>query len=881
MAINCIPRQNAEKLKNAFKSGEISFSKLYQLGSTSARVNLLKEYVGDSAKELNIKIEKAILAPNQKQAIKKILEQDVLQKGQIYKMLSLSEVKSMRDNLTIKQLSEISRENRIKEFTKYTDEDRAVKLNEKFEYFKKKGDLSQFEKRVLGTELLKEEKRLKGDFARLEVLNDIGLLNPAQLNNFMRGLVESELGTKITYEESKKLSKYIEKESLAFDKLKESEVWNSNNNKGVKAYKFAQSDLIKYTKSLSEKPDIGNAIIEIGRANILSSHFTAINSALYQTPATLETAISSALTPATLGQKGSFKNKMIAIKETFNMSKEQLDFVLNEVKMGVEIYDKTNMDTSRSYILGDSYSYFGEKEKTKAISLIDIKKDFKRMGESIKNSKGINKLYQTLKGYKEIVALGPKYMAGGTDTLVAQSIRAITSWNSAKQIAKYESLENNLPKGMTEEQRFKQLLNDSYNPFIRSGKEQVIRNRGIRDAHNSNNTQKESLADGSVAIRDKLKIPEKIPFVGGLKVGRNIIPFLKITTTAASKAIQAASGIGVVKEVGKIVNGLNSIAENEKMNMKNWKGNLKEIKNELVNIFNTKKDTELEAISKINESTANLLGYMGIFGVGLLVSLFLDDDDYIPPYAILKNDSSAYEIAKAQNATGGGYIRIGGKWIPLKYLVGLNVVVGSIMFGRQAKVADGESFLFNYFRGMQAEVLGLPIIDNIYRFFEKSARTINSKNMAEYLEDRGLKGKDAWEYAKIRTIPSMLSRDLYNAIFTKDKYDFLGQEVEGGKPFKDDKTTDLILEFRRLDNAGFMPTISKPTGVYAKELETKMGEKDYKEYLAGLQNAYKEETESMITKDWYKGKTDKIKKEEFDDKRQTLILDKLKKENNK
>ncbi len=133
---------------------------------------------------------------------------------------------------------------------------------------------------------------------------------------------------------------------------------------------------------------------------------------------------------------------------------------------------------------------------------------------------------------------------------------------------------------MTEEQRFKQLLNDSYNPFIRSGKEQVIRNRGIRDAHNSNNTQKESLADGSVAIRDKLKIPEKIPFVGGLKVGRNIIPFLKITTTAASKAIQAASGIGVVKEVGKIVNGLNSIAENEKMNMKNWKGNLKEIKNE-------------------------------------------------------------------------------------------------------------------------------------------------------------------------------------------------------------------------------------------------------------------------------------------------------------
>ncbi len=56
----------------------------------------------------------------------------------------------------------------------------------------------------------------------------------------------------------------------------------------------------------------------------------------------------------------------------------------------------------------------------------------------------------------------------------------------------------------------------------------------------------------------------------------------------------------------------------------------------LVNIFNTKKDTELEAISKINESTANLLGYMGIFGVGLLVSLFLDDDDYIPPYAILK-----------------------------------------------------------------------------------------------------------------------------------------------------------------------------------------------------------------------------------------------------
>ena len=152
--------------------------------------------------------------------------------------------------------------------------------------------------------------------------------------------------------------------------------------------------------------------------------------------------------------------------------------------------------------------------------------------------------------------------------------------------------------------------------------------------------------------------------------------------------------------------------------------------------------------------------------------------------------------------------------------------------------------------------------------------------MENVLDSAQLDGKSIIEWSKVRAIPSILSYDLYNAVFPADtKYDFLGREIEKSSIIgivRDDKTNDIIIEFNDLEKQGYMPVTSNPSGAYAKELQEKLGDEKYYEVLSGFQKDYAEEVSIEINSEYYKGETPEEKKKSIDELRDYYILDELK-----
>ena len=842
MPTNCILPAQAEKLRKAFRTGELSMTKLFSL-SSAGRVSLLEEYVGEGAKTAVAKIEKAYLAPNQKLAMRNTIFQMFGEKP-LYKGVTLKQADKMSEGLKMSELKTMSPEKRIESLSNFVDDVQAKKLNDRFEHLKQTGNLKIWEEKTLGTESLRTNAKLKGSLAKLEVIDDLGILTPKKVEDFMQTFVESKLNADITLEESNQLSELIKIERDLFDKIEASGDWTGENYQDNLDYRIAVDKLNKFTNKLQEEKSVvefGNELVEIARNNILGTIFSGINSALYQVIPTIERIATKRLTPATLKMDATLMDKISTkISSGLFADKEGRQFIKSQLKLGLDVYDKTSMDISRTINLNDGYSFFGEKERRGALPISTIKKSFKEdVIKPIKDAKGIKaKIFAGTSGYAEITSNFPKWMAGGTDTIIANTTRAETAVLWSSEIASLESKTNKLPKNVTQKERAKQLLKDSYNPTAIDEKAIMIREQAILDAHYSNNTQPDSMADLATGLRDKLGYKK-------FKFGKVIIPFIRITTTTLSRGLQSAIGygplnVGVAKELFRLNKAFKNV-------------------------------DEIEGIMKANKAIANLIGYIGIPMVAMIIAALLDEDDYVAPYAALSYKE--YKQAEAKGARPSS-IRIGGKWIPIKYLPMISIPIASIMMARQAK-EKGTSVVWGYAKGMVAQVLETPIISSVGKLYEKGKKSIKKDELDEVSETTGLNFQDIWDYTKIRMIPSMISRDLYNAALPKTKFNFLGEEVEGGKIFRDDKTNAILLEFEELNKTGNMPVISDPTSEDAKKLKAELGTNQYQRFLAELKRSYAEKILEKINSIHWDNKSPEDKKKSIDYTRKVKILDKL------
>ena len=819
MPIGCVLPSEAKKFKEAFRRGDIKISTLYSM-SSKQRVDLFNKYVGDSAKLLNAKLEKALLSPNQKLAIRNWIYKNIGEGTPLYKDITLDQAKQMRENFRINDLRIMETQARLKELEKYVSPKQAQTLNERFEALKKTGNLQIWEEKAMGSSIYKQEKKLKGSLARLETLDDLGVLTPKQLNQFMESFVEIELGIALTMEESAKLSELINDERKSFSELTSSNDWTYTNEKTLSGYLEKLRKLEDYTESLKEttKADIFNQGMDYFRASILASPRILKNSFFYQIIPAIERTIAKRIVSGNFSNgdlNSNFMEKIMAKFSAIKPDAETAEFIKKQTAMAIRIYHKTGYDISRMETLHDGYKFFGE--------------DVARLQGTTPLGK-----------WAKFINLAPRWFAGGTDMLFANIGRADTSTIMAKEIARLEATKGKLPKGMTEKQRALQLLKESYSFDPQIEQAQKIREIAMQDAHMMNGTQQDGLSDFTIKLRNNLSF-------GKLKFGKALIPFAKIPATVISNGLKTATGYGIIKS--------------------------------LLDIQSATRLSGIERSTKMQIATGSLVRYTGFLGATILLASLLDDDDYIGSYDTLSYKE--YLMGRARGA-GTNYVRIGGKWVSLNYLPIIGIPLSAIMTARQARNKKG-STVAGYFAGILAAVLEVPGIKESKEILENIGKSTKLFELEKVLESNGLDAKSIIEWAKVRVIPSVLSYDLFNTLFPPEKkYDFLGREIEKAGILsiaREDKTYDLLIEFNELGKTGNLPAIANPNADYAVKLREKLGDQEYYKLLSGYQQNYAREVENLMSnKNWWNQLSNDEKQKKIDKLRTRYILDELKRD---
>jgi hypothetical protein len=690
----------------------------------------------------------------------------------------------------------------IKPTQERTNEQRLKAYNTRIE-----NEIKQLEKQL---ETLNFNKRV-----RRETILDVKTMRLKEQRDKLKLSVNAakSVGENITKNEVENIVKLAKSLNDARDQIEESGDETANNEKNVRKYWLTRKNLEDYIEGLKpiSKTDTANNLTNYMRASILASPRILRNSWIYQGVPGIERAITKRLITGAFSDadfKSNIIEKLIAKMSGIKVSAEDMAFIKKQVIMNIKIYHESGYDISRMDNLGDRSRYFGERAAT-----IKGKGVFSKVGR--------------------FVNLAPKWLAGGTDMLFASISRADTALIMSKEIASIERQQNRLPKGMTEKQRARQLLIDSYQFEPKDKNAEDIRKAGIEDAHLMNGTQTEGWSDFVIKVRNLMTYK-------GINFGKVIIPFAKIANVVTAEGAKTATGIGIAKS---IVNMGQATLSKNKDNRK----------------------------AMMRKATSDLVRYSSFTLAATLIAGMLDDDDFVGSYDMIKG--KRYGLAKARGA-GANYIRIAGKWIPLRYLPYINIPISAIMTARQAK-KRGANPIQGYLSGMIGQLLQSPGIAYGKDMATKIGWAINSKTPEKALSALGLDGKGLVDWAKVRMIPSVLSYDIYNALFPKEqKYDFMGREIEKGT-FREDKTNSIILEFNKLDNKGQAPVIADPRGVYAIELEKKLGEEHYYRYLASLKREYTEKVQRKISSSEYKRLSAKDKKETIDKIRDDKILNKL------
>lgn len=814
---NCILPTVAEKLREAFRAGKINIADLYNLGSSEKRIEFLAQYVGDNAKLLNTSLERAFISPNQKLALRNWVYKNVADVKPLYKDLTLEQSKKLAE-LDVPTLKKMNSADRIKEFRKYVGEALSESLNKRFEALKKSGKLELWESRAMGTETVKDAKKLKGELAKLEALDDLGVLSPKQAEDFMGSFVESKLGVSVTLEQSQEISRLVDKSSELLESISKKGDFTFNNKKEILEFFETKSKLDATMARLGEV-DIVGTVADIMRANILASPRILKNSFLYQALPGAERAITKRLVSGNFSD-GIFESgiieKLQAKLSGIVPNKSSREFIKEQTKMALEIYHKTGYDISRMETLDVGKRIFGEK--------FGVAKG----GDSI-----LNKYYR-------LTNLAPKWMAGGTDTLFANIGRADTSTMLSREIAFFEAgkmkFAHRTAKTEWIEKRATQLLKDSYSFSAKDPKAVMIRARGIKDAHRMNGTQMSVMADKLSKLRDWMNL-------GSFKLGKVLVPFLKIPATVAATGFKTASGIGIYNAVKKI------------------------------SAATKLKGTERSA--EMAQGVDSLIRYLGFTGAAVFLTTMLDTDDYIGAWETQK--FGEYDLDRAEGGSTS-MIRIGGVWIPLRFLPIIDIPIAAIMSGRQAK-ERGEPAIAGYAKGIAGQILQVPGIKDLKNLFDKTSKAIKAKGTEDILNALGLDGKSIFNWAKVRAVPSVISYDLYNELTeAEEKFDYLGRKIEKANfiGIRKDTSNELTEEIRRLNNVGMKPVTSDPSGEDSLKLAESLGVEAYIKLLQEKKRNLAQENMELIETDSYKQATDEEKKNMLNKNRTKYLLNSLK-----
>jgi len=833
MAIICIPKIHIEQLRKAVKNGDISIEKL-QKGISSERRAILSKYLTpEDAKATNALFEKALVS-TQKTAMKNWVWKNFYGGKPLYTEISITQSKAMRDaGLSMKDLRKVSAEKRIDTLKEFVSEKTAISLNQRFEKLQKSGNLANWEERVLGTTKLFENKKLKGAFSRLEVLDDLGLLNPRQVDEFMEDLVSLKLGVDISAKEAQQVSKLTNRVTEAFD-LMDNDITHFNK-VNVVEYFNARKSLQDFVEGINPAPLL-SVFTDVGaRGALLFSLRSLTNSFLFQLVPGITRVITKRLASA-VALPGDFTKlqRMQNILSGTTLSKTEREFVFKQARMGIKIYRETGFDISRMQNLDDGFHFFGE--------------EFTHInGPTIKEAKTVQEVMGgAVRAHAKIMHGALKYAAGGTDAVFANLHRADTTAMLAKLTSKQEAKLGTLPKGVTETERTKQIMIESYSFNPKSEEAMYIREMGIQDAHRANGTQNEVYGRMAIKTRDALKL-------GNFHLGKVLIPFLKIPANMLGTGIEAA-GVGPILGIQQVIKGLRMTERGA------GKG---------IEVAN--------GLSKIISS-------VGLLGGSILFTSMLSPDDFVGAYDWRARSEN--KLTRTKNA-GSNYIRVGDQWYSTRWLGPMAIPVSALMYSRQAK-ARGDNATVGYTAGVLSGIRDFPGLAQVGDLIDNVRRASEANDFGAMTKIVGLDFESQQKWWTSRTLPSFVTYDVLG-IFNETKYDAFGRPIPKrgdsaknviimsfiGANLKEDKSNAITKEFDRLNFTQNLPVLTDPSNAREEAGIEKYGEDGYEVRLNRLKRDYANAVSDLITGRSYQRMSDKEKKKAIDKLRTREIINRL------
>jgi hypothetical protein len=832
-------------LAKGFADDNITIQDLYNMSSAQRR-DVLEKYVGkEKGRELSGSFERALLS-NQKQALRDWVWRNVYEGKGLYKEIELEQARRMFDSgLRARDLRGLTDEQRISKLSKYVGRRSAELLNERFIKAQKGGTLANWEQRVIGSKDLYAHEKTNRILTRLQSIDEMGVLTPGQAKNFMEDFLYIKLGVDVTEAQAKEISRMVKRITTASNKVGDN--WTYTNKENVKEYFRARREMEDFIKKINPDSEI-DVFTSVGaRGSILASLRIPVNSLIFQIiPGISRTIAKRIVAPVLIPGDYKFIDRMHVMLSGLQHPIVNTEFWREQTKMGIEIYKDTGYDVSRMQTLEDGFRYFGEKYTNP-------------VGPTWGESKGVaEKMGAVVRGHARLVQPALKWGAGGTDAIFANAHRAGTTQLLARQTAQLEEMMGQLPiinerdlvylpgasvgERMTVAQREEMLIKEalSFNPQSAPG--QYIREMGILDAHHANFTTNEGY--GNLAIKLRNILPKGL--------GQTIAPFAKIPANSLGKGFEA-TGPGVIMGLKKFVNA-------------------------------TKLPPGAERNTEMAEGLNQALIAGGLLGTAIILTSMLDNDDFIGAYDFRARSQN--NLTTAKNA-GSNYIRIGGKWVNLRWAGPLSLPIAAIMTARKNR-AEGKSAVIGYGTGVVAGVLDFPVVKEFVGLVKSMEKAAQLESFSSFLNNAGMDMESLRRWIAIRTIPAIISHDV-QGLFDETKYDAFGRPLPEksfknfivGANIKEDMSNVLTDEYDRLNTRGYMPVLTDPSGSHIEFLEffsEVMDDRYYVELLAEHKRDYSFEVFKLINSDKYKNDmSNEERKTAIDNIRKKEILDPIKK----
>ena len=707
-----------------------------------------------------------------------------------------------RGELNIKDLYAMSSDARRAKFALYVDQTTAQGINAGFENAMASSQRTALSNWVNDTFVGKAKAKKTDVIDKIVALKEKGLLNSTTETNFLGDLITDRLGVRVSRIEAAEIARRADILTKLYEQPR------NKFGSPPTEYFVEKQKMEKYLQSLNPTHNIKVLTSVAGRGALLFSLKSPIVNIIGNTVQAIEQSMEKRIAS---GQYAGKVDKNV-VKEYMKISKE--------------IYNSGHFDLSRA----DSYS---EGAKT--------------LGEMITHSQGKGVARRLGRFYEDVVF---NTLLGKPDVTFARALFVDSANLFATKIARSEGLTGDALKA-----RATELFMDAATPGATTPEGMLIREEARADALFGTFQNDSTLSQVSLGIRQLINKAS-----GDVTLGDQILPFVKTPANVVSMSLDAG-GLGVVKGTWGLLRGA-------------------------VTEFKQGNPAPMRNVSK-NFVRAG----MGMT-IAFILSALVDPDDFVGMYP---TNPSEQELLKSKNGNGN-MIRVGKKWVSLDYFGFLGGALVGFLYAKKY----GKGFLdtlYSYAAGVLIQTAQIPGIEET-----KGLTTSLLALRPDEYESFSTKTKKSLvgtlDQIRARVVP--LSADLAKAFDTVErevdptsmtdkikavvpglrntlpaKTDVFGNIIKGepwwsvvlfGARVKTAVQTEVTEEFTRLNDAGFLPTLSRPekTSTRVQELKVQVGDIQFAKAMESFRSDYYNRTIKEIRSSSYKRMTDEEKKSAID-----------------